>query len=135
MFSEKETEYLKSQRLARVATASKQGRPEVSPVSFAFDGTYFWIGSYSQEIFLRTRRFRNIAGGNQAVSLVIDDLETIDPWKPRGIKVRGKAEVMDHDGQFGQGKYIRIKPKTSVSWGLEPVLANQRGSPSVKHCQ
>jgi len=135
MFSEKETQYLKGQRLARVATATKQGRPEVSPVSFAFDGTYFWIGSYSQEIFLKTRRFRNVVGGNPNISLVIDDLESIDPWKPRGIKVRGKAEVLDHDGQFGQGKYIRIKPKTSVSWGIEPVPPNERWSPSVKHWQ
>jgi len=120
MLSQAEVDYLKTQRLARVATASKSGRPEVSPVGFEFDGRYFWIGSHSQEIFFRTRRYRNITGGNSNVSLVVDDLASIDPWRPRGIKVAGKAEVTDHVGMFGKGKYLRITPKVTVSWGIEP---------------
>jgi pyridoxamine 5'-phosphate oxidase family protein len=120
MFSEAETNYLKSQRLARIATASARGTPEVSPVGFEFDGKYFWIGSHSQEIFLKTKRYRNIASGNRRVSIVIDDLATVTPWKPRGIKVSGTAEVMEHDGNFGQGKYFRVTPRVTVSWGIEP---------------
>lgn len=120
MFSEAERSYLKSQRLARVATASRKGIPEVSPVGFEFDGTYFWIGSHSQEIFPTTRRYRNITSGNRRVSLVVDDLVSVDPWRPRGIKVSGTAEVMDHEGIFGPGKYFRVTPKLTVSWGIEP---------------
>jgi len=123
MFSEAEKDYLKSQRLARVATASKKGAPEVSPVGFEFDGTYFWIGSHSQDIFSTTRRYRNITSGNARVSLVVDDLASVDPWRPRGIKVSGTAEVMDHKGIFGPGKYFRITPKLTVSWGIEPPKA------------
>jgi pyridoxamine 5'-phosphate oxidase family protein len=41
MFSEKESAYLKSQRVARIATASKRLQPDVAPVGFDFDGTYF----------------------------------------------------------------------------------------------
>ena len=120
MLSEAEVNYLKTQRLARIATASPKGIPEVSPVGFEFDGKYFWVGSHSQEIFPRTRRYRNITKGNTRVSIVIDDMASVDPWRPRGIKVSGKAEVMEHTGIFGKGKYIRISPIVSVSWGIEP---------------
>jgi pyridoxamine 5'-phosphate oxidase family protein len=51
MFSEKEVEYLKSQRVARIATAAsvsskEEGengslQPDVVPVGFDFDGEYF----------------------------------------------------------------------------------------------
>ncbi len=86
LFSAEESEYLKSQRLARVATASKTGVPEVSPVGFEFDGKYFWIGSHSQDILPKTRRYKNIISGNSRISLVVDDLVSINPWRPRGIK-------------------------------------------------
>jgi pyridoxamine 5'-phosphate oxidase family protein len=131
MFSAAEIDYLKSQRLARVATASAKGVPEVSPVGFEFDGRYIWIGSHSQDIFTRTRRYRNITGGNGRVSVVIDDLLSVSPWRPRGIKVSGMAEVLEHDGIFGKGKYIRVTPRVSVSWGIEPPK-DEPWSSSVK---
>jgi pyridoxamine 5'-phosphate oxidase family protein len=130
LFSDAEVNYLKTQRLARVASASAKGVPEVSPVGFEFDGKYFWVGSHSQEIFSNTRRYKNITGGNSNVSLVVDDLESVDPWKPRAIKVSGTAEVMDHKGMFGSGKYIRITPRVTASWGLEP---SQDWKPTIKH--
>lgn len=43
MFSDKEINYLKSQRLARVATVSGELQPDVSPVGFEFDGESFYI--------------------------------------------------------------------------------------------
>jgi pyridoxamine 5'-phosphate oxidase family protein len=126
LFSKAESDYLKSQKLARIATASKSGIPEVSPVAFEFDGKYFWVGSHSKDIFTSTRRYRNIKNGNTRVHLVVDDLESIDPWKPRAIKISGVAEIMEHAGMFGKAKYIRITPKVTVSWGIEPV---KKGKP------
>ena len=42
MFTEKEKEYIKSQRLARIATTSKDNlQPDVVPVGFDFDGAEF----------------------------------------------------------------------------------------------
>jgi pyridoxamine 5'-phosphate oxidase family protein len=125
MFSALEIQYLKTQRLARIATASLQGEPEVSPVAFEFGGKYFYIGSHDQSIFFRTRRYKNIKNGNTRVCLVIDDLESIDPWKPRAIKVHGTAEVVEHEGIFGKGSYLRITPRVTVSWGIEPVKDGQ----------
>ena len=85
MFSEPEVNYLKSQRLVRLATVSKKGQPDAVPVGFEFDGKYFWIGSHSQEIFLQSHKYKNVKDGNTLVSLAIDDFESIDPWKPRLI--------------------------------------------------
>lgn len=120
-----ETNYLKSQRLARIATASRRGVPEVSPVGFEFDGKYFWVGSHDQRIFFKTQRYRNIKGGSKRVSLVIDDLVSVSPWRPRGMKVSGYAEVMPHEGIFGKGSYFRITPLTTVSWGIEKLNKGQ----------
>ena len=128
MLSEAETSYLKTQRLARIATVSQTGIPEVSPVGFEFDGKYFWVGSHSQDIFPTSKRYRNITGGNPHVSIVIDDLVSVNPWRPRGIKVSGTAEIMEHDGIFGKGRYFRITPTRSVSWGIEPQVKGRWNS-------
>lgn len=119
MFSKAEADYLKSQRLARIATSTKEGVPEVSPVGFEFDGSYIWVGSSSQDFFPKTMRYRNITGGNSHVSIVVDDLASVNPWKPRGIKIRGTAEVRSHKGIFGEGRYFRITPGSWKSWGIE----------------
>src|ERR1700724_2524964 len=103
MFSETEVEYLKSQRLGRIATVSSMGQPDVVPVGFEFDGKYFWIGSGTQEIFLASKRYKNVQKGNRKVAMVIDDVESVNPWKPRQIKIYGIAEIMDHDGKVGPG--------------------------------
>jgi pyridoxamine 5'-phosphate oxidase family protein len=44
MFSEKDIAYLKSQHVARIATASKGLQPDVAPVGFDFDGADFYVG-------------------------------------------------------------------------------------------
>ena len=130
-YSAAEIEYLKSQRLARIATVSKRGQPEVVPVAFEFDGRYFYVGSHSQDTFLRTRKYKSVKAGNNQVGLVIDDLESVDPWKPRGVKLFGKAEVVERDGMFGPGKYLRITPQVSWSWGI-PGLKLKKGEWSHK---
>ena len=125
MFSEPEVEYLKTQRLARIATVSLTGQPDVVPVAFEFDGKFFYVGSHSQDIFHRTRKYKNVRDGNRMVALTIDDMESIDPWKPRAVKVYGSAEITEHDGIFGPGKYLRITPKISWSWGIHGLKAKE----------
>jgi len=119
LFSKPEIDYIKSQMLLRIGTVSKSGQPDVVPVGLEFDGTNFWVGSHSQDIFFRTRKYRNVKDGNKKVSLTIDDLVSVDPWTPRCIKVKGTAEVEDHEGQFGLGKYLKITPKVSWSFGIK----------------
>ncbi len=132
IYSEPEIEYLKSQRLARIATATKQGKPDVSPVAFEFDGTHFFIGSHSQNIFLSTRKYKNVRNGNKEVALVIDDLESVQPWIPRAMKINGIAEIVEHNGMFGPGKYLEITPSITWSWGIKGIQQRKEGEFFVK---
>lgn len=130
MFSEREVGYLRSQRLARIATVSAATQPDVAPVGFEFDGSDFYVGGLD---ITRTLKYKNVQG-NPRVAFVVDDLETIDPWKPRGIKVHGRAAIVERDGRFGRKPYIRITPEAHWSWGIEgPVF--QDGKPVVKKTQ
>ena len=118
MFNEPELSYLKSQRLARIATVSSALQPDVAPVGFEFDGEHFFVGGIHQ---LRTNKYKNVASGNYKVALVIDDVESDDPWTPRGIKIHGRARIVDRPGQYGP--YLEVTPEKTWSWGIEsPVF-------------
>ena len=87
-FTEKQLDYLRSQRLARIATADSAGQPHVVPVGFrvSADAAAIEVGGRN---FGQTKRYRDIRA-NPRVALVIDDLASITPWRPRGIEVRGR---------------------------------------------
>jgi pyridoxamine 5'-phosphate oxidase family protein len=43
------------------------------------------------------------------VAFLVDDLESVNPWRPRGIEVRGEAEVLPSGGEaLGLGASPRI---------------------------
>lgn len=90
MFSQKERDYLKSQRLARIATAEPSIRegpvqPDVVPVGFDFDGEYLYVGGMN---LLKSTKYRNVLK-NDKVAIIVDDLKTVDPWDP------GVSEFME----------------------------------------
>ena len=126
MISKLEADYLKTQRIARLASVSPRGQPEVSPVGFEWDGKDFYVGTHDPRFFAHSQRVKNITRGNSHVSLVVDDLVSVNPWKVRGVKVLGDAKIVGHTGMFGKGKYLRITPRVSVSWGIDPASGRQR---------
>jgi pyridoxamine 5'-phosphate oxidase family protein len=68
------------------------------------------------------------------VALTIDDLESIDPWRPRGIRVYGTAEVVEHNGMFGPGEYLQVTPTISWSFGIKGLkLEKGKRSLRTKH--
>ncbi|MBV9390654.1 MAG: PPOX class F420-dependent oxidoreductase [Verrucomicrobia bacterium] len=115
MFSEQELSYLQTHPLARLATVTSDGQPDVDAVGFEFDGARFYIGGRQLRA---TRKYKNVASGNLKVSLIIDDL-VMSPWEPRGIKLHGIAEIVEREGRFGFAPYIAITPTVSWSWGIE----------------
>jgi pyridoxamine 5'-phosphate oxidase family protein len=134
-FSDEEIRYLQSQPLARFATVSRDGQPDVVPVAFEFDGTYFWVGGTGTAV-AGTRKFRNVRGGTRLVALVIDDLVSLDPFIARGIRVYGRAEPpIERDGLVGPGFYMRITPIVSWSWNLPGEVAGDEWYPvrRVRH--
>jgi pyridoxamine 5'-phosphate oxidase family protein len=110
VFTKAEVEYLGSQRLARLATASATGQPDVSAVGFGLEGDAIVSGGID---ITRTVRYRHLRD-NPRATIVIDDLASVDPWRPRGVKVRGSATVEERDG----GLRIRIEPEVIWSWGI-----------------
>jgi pyridoxamine 5'-phosphate oxidase family protein len=122
-FTDEEVAYLRWQPLARMATVGADGQPDVVPLAFEFDGTFFWIGGSGAAV-LGTRKFRNLEAGQDQVSLVIDDLVSLNPFVARGIRVYGRAgPPVGRVGLVGPGVYTRITPAVSWSWNLagEPV--------------
>src|SRR4051794_7413316 len=115
MFTPQERDYLQTQRLARLATVAADGQPTVDAVGFTFDEDRFYIGGRNLQ---GTRKYRNVDAGNRRVALIIDDLASVQPWAPRGIKVHGIAEIVERDGMFGPGTYLAITPMVSWSWGI-----------------
>ena len=127
MFTETEIAYLRTQRLGRIATTSKIGQPDVAPVVFDFDGTHFYVPGLELQ---RTLKFKNIQD-NPRVAFVVDDLQSVDPWTPRGIRVHGTADAIPHRSRFGAGTYIRIIPRKKYVWGIdEPAIID--GKPNIK---
>jgi pyridoxamine 5'-phosphate oxidase family protein len=122
-FTDEEIAYLRSQPLARVATLSADGQPDVVPLAFEFDGTFFWVGGSGLSV-VHTRKFRNVQAGNQKVSLVIDDLVSLDPFIARGVRIYGHADPpITRVGLVGPGIYMRITPTISWSWNMEGAPA------------
>ncbi|MEA2684538.1 MAG: pyridoxamine 5-phosphate oxidase family protein [Chloroflexota bacterium] len=112
-FSEAEKAYLAEQRLARVATVSAKGEVDVSPIGLHFDGERFLLMGMDLP---STFRWKNVQA-NPSVSLVVDDLASVEPWRPRGIKVHGRGEIgKTHGGRAA----IFVIPDRKWSWGIEP---------------
>lgn len=133
MFTEKEIAYLKSQMLARLATVSETGQPDAVAVGFEFDGQHFYIGGYDLPT---TRKYKNVAAGHTQVALVIDDLASVNPWSPRGIRIYGVAEIVEHTGRMGPGEYLRITPSISWSGNIEtPASKEKRAVNKIIHAR
>ena len=109
-FTDRELAYLDSQPLMRFASASLTGRPDVATVAFSVDGDDIVTAGFD---ITKTVRYRNVEANPQA-AVVIDDLASVEPWAPRGIKVRGRVRI--------DGDRFRISPEVIWSWGVnEPV--------------
>jgi pyridoxamine 5'-phosphate oxidase family protein len=128
-FSEQEIMYMRSQHLGRLATVDADGQPDVVPVGYEYDGTYFYVGGSTPE---KTRKFRNVRSGHTKVALVIDDLPSVDPWAARFLRIYGTADMVDeHTGYAGPGTYMRIKPDTSWSRNLDGQPWGAEGPPKT----
>jgi pyridoxamine 5'-phosphate oxidase family protein len=122
VFTEKEIEYIRSQRLGRLATVRPDGTPQIAPVGFHYNAELDVI-EIGGRFMSQSKKFRNILQ-NPNVSLVIDDV--LPPWQPRFVEIRGTAQPLPTGGKalFGANyeaddAIIRITPGQIISWGLE----------------
>lgn len=121
-FTRAELDYLATQRLGRLATLAADGTLQNNPVTFFVDAEAGTIDIGGRRM-AGTRKFRNVKEHPQ-VAFVIDDLASLDPWTPRCLEIRGRAEALDDVEPpapgFGRG-VIRIHPETVFAFGLDPA--------------
>lgn len=138
VFTEQEQAYLAEQPLGRLATADGAGDPHVVPVGFHYnpDTDTIDIGGHN---FAQSRKFRD-ASARPEVAFVVDDLASVDPWRPRMVMIRGTAEVLTEGGTAALASvapgfdeaWIRITPRRIISIGPdlgqdgEPFKPNSR---------
>lgn len=118
-FTTQEIEYLTGQRLGRLATLSASGEPHVVPVGFRYNAELDTIDIGGHNI-RKSKKYRDAARDGR-VAFVVDDV--LPPWKPRGVEVRGLAEVLGEGGkqimQNFDDEMLRITPTRIISWGIE----------------
>jgi coenzyme F420-0:L-glutamate ligase/coenzyme F420-1:gamma-L-glutamate ligase len=131
--------FLIRQRVARLATADRAGRPHAVPVCFALARTSIYIALDEKPKDVpatRLKRVRNILE-NPDVALIAD--RYTEDWNLLAfVMVRGRAELLDPDIEehsaavrLLRGKYhqyetmrieenpvIAIRPERAASWGV-----------------
>lgn len=110
VFTEQEIAYLQEQKLGRLATVANDGAPHVVPVGFRYnaESDTVDVGGHNMG---KSKKFRDARDTGKA-AFVVDDVPP--PWRPRGVEVRGRAEVIEEPEEL-----IRIHPERIVGWGLD----------------
>ncbi len=119
VFTDAELEYLRSQRLGRLATLAPDGVLQNSPVGFAVDAEAGVINIGGRDLG-NTRKFHNVAA-NGKVAFVVDDIVSLDPWTVRCLEIRGIGEALRDQAPanpYMSGELIRIRPRRIISWGM-----------------
>ena len=128
-FNTAQIAFLKKQEVCRLATASKEGMPHVTPVIYAMDGNSFIVA-----IDYGTKKLANLRA-NPLASLVVDEFSK----KHRAIMVQGRCEILERGADYrrllgilfdrfeyyrknpwgeGESPIIRVSADKVVSWGF-----------------
>jgi pyridoxamine 5'-phosphate oxidase family protein len=121
IFTSVELEYLRSQRLGRLATLTPRGTLQNSPITYQVDDEAGVIDVWGRDMG-NTRKFHNVAANGQ-VAFVVDNLASVTPWVVRGIEIRGAAEALTDQSPpnaYMSREVIRIHPRRVIAWGLGP---------------
>jgi pyridoxamine 5'-phosphate oxidase family protein len=114
-------EYLAGQLLGRVATTGADGKPHVVPTSFRHNPELGTIDIGGHHV-ATTKKYRDVQA-NPWAAIVVDDLVSTDPWTPRMLEIRGRAEAIVTGGtNLGPGfgdAFIRLHPEKVNSFGIE----------------
>ncbi|MDA4137410.1 MAG: pyridoxamine 5'-phosphate oxidase family protein [Thaumarchaeota archaeon] len=128
-FTPGQVKFLKSHDLCRLATASEDGMPHVTPVIYALDGDAFVIAAdYG------TKKLANLKK-NPKVSLVVDEYGESN----KGLMIQGECTTLEKGAEYlrllrvlldrfeyyrenpwgeGEAPILRIVPEKIAVWGL-----------------
>ena len=139
LLSKREVTFIQTQKIARMATIAKSGKPLVLPICYAYDGNYIYTPIDKKPKRVRPmelNRIKNIVN-NPNVSVVID--RYYEDWtRIAYIIIHGTAVVLDGGKEYRESlrilseKYlqyrhmklsqlglpvIKIIPNRFISWG------------------
>jgi pyridoxamine 5'-phosphate oxidase family protein len=118
--SDAQIAYLASQLLGRIATTGADQKPHVVPTSYRYNAELGTIDVGGHHV-ATTKKYRDVQANGRA-AIVVDDLVSIDPWTPRMLEIRGRAEAVPTGGaHLGPGfgdAFIRIHPEKINSFGI-----------------
>jgi PPOX class probable F420-dependent enzyme len=138
MFSDEQLTFVQTQRVGRLATAGRDGRPHVVPVCYACDGSSLYIALDAKPKRVapaRLKRVRNLLD-NPQVALVIDRYS--EDWSALAyLLIQGAAVLLppgdaEHeravvllraryrqyrDRAIQEQPVIAIRPVSVVAWG------------------
>ena len=128
-FTIKESQFLKENEACRIAT-SQNNIPHIAPVSYYFeDGFFYFATDYD------TKKYANLKN-NDKIAISVD---VYLPGKHKAVVVQGSATFIEKGPQFKklyeifykkfawvrenpwkekEAPFVKITPKTKISWGL-----------------
>ena len=113
-----------------MATTGSHGAPHIVPVGFRLDpgAETIQIGGRGMS---KSKKWRDLQA-NPKIAFVVDDLASTDPWTPRGIVIRGSAELHHEGGEQHVGggwdsAWFAVVPQRIIT-----VAGASRGRPSPR---
>lgn len=114
-----ELDYLRKQRLGRLATVDADGDPHVVPVGFRYnvETDTLDIGGHN---LAQSKKWHDVKR-HPRVAFVVDDV--LPPWQPRSIEILADVERLATGGEdFGRGfdpQIMRLHPVRIIAWGID----------------
>jgi len=127
MWSDKELQFVLSQRVGRLATADGNGTPHVLPVGYALEGGTLYItidDKPKRTSGRRLKRLQNIIE-NPRIAVVVDRYD--EDWSRLGwVMLRGLAEILDDGDEHDNAQdLLRARYPQLIGMQIEsyPVIA------------
>jgi uncharacterized protein len=130
-FTKNEKKFLLENEVCRVAT-SHNDIPHVVPVTYIYENAYFFIATD-----YNTRKYKNLKV-NKNIALVVDVYNS--SVENKAVIIQGTVDIIERGEEFrrvykifdkkfewvrndpwkeGESPFIKVKPFSKVSWGLE----------------
>ena len=130
-FTKDEEEFLLENEVCRVAT-SHNNIPHITPVTYIYEDGFFFIATD-----YNTRKYKNLKA-NENIAIAVDVYNSSVEYK--AVVIQGTVDIIERGEEFkklyqkfdekfewvrndpwkeGEAPFIKVKPSSKVSWGLE----------------
>ena len=114
--------FLSEPRIARMATANREGQPHVVPVWYAWNGNTLWISAYAD-----TRKVKDLQE-NPLISVAIDEVSP--EGKTQAVILEGKAVLLHEPAELLKRQFTWIYSRyVGADHVLEPTYQDWINDP------